>query len=303
MFFKIYEEILEKINQNRVSAEIAFQFLQNQRLSFTNQENYLLSNLKIEFNDSKFWYFLGKIYFNNYIRNKSKGIYLQNALYCFNKPFEKNKERGKTVICDSFQNPKDLFALEYEEYFDLFDEALDYLYVIYNTTVFYEGFTLPNIDPEKPELIERYEVVIRADYNDYISKNRELLIKRIKEKQLEIAVLNMLRKKQKIELKELSEKLNLNLPKLENIIEKLVIDKKLDGKIHNKLLTVKKITDKKEEIPIIFSENGQCAICRQNIEEQSLSCSNCSSKFHIDCFLKWIKTKETCPVCQKSMNY
>ncbi|MFX0133448.1 MAG: RING finger protein [Candidatus Hodarchaeota archaeon] len=236
------KEILEKINKDRISAELVHDIMQDKGWNFKKQEEYLISNLRIEFENPKFWFYLGMIFYENYELDKSREILLENALFCFNKPFEKNKNEGKTVFCESFDDPKDLFSLSYSEYIDFLNKSLDHLIVLYKTPCFFEGFLIPNITPKKPEIIERYEVIIRADYNELIEKREKIFDQQI----------------QKIQ--------------------------------------------KNQEKPSIFISNeGQCVICRKKIENKLLTCSNCTSKFHKKCFLNWIETNKSCPVCQKKL--
>ena len=238
----IIEGILKRINKDRIYAKLAYDIIQDKGWDFKKQEEYLISNLRIEFENPKFWYYLGLIFYENYELDKSREIFLENALFCFNKPFEKNKNQGKTILCDSFDDPRDLFSLSYSEYIEFLNESLEHLIILYKTPCFFEGFSLLDVIPKKPEVIERYEVVLRAEYNEFMEKQEQFL------------------------------------------------DQK-----------VQKIQKTQEKPSILLSNDGQCAICKNYIKEQSLKCSNCSSYFHKKCFLNWIKSYKSCPACQKKL--
>ena len=209
---------------------------------FYKQEEYLISTLKIEFKNPKFWFFLGMIFYENYEMDKAKDYFLKNALFCFNKPFEKNKNKGKTIYCELFDDPRDLFSLSYSEYLEFLNKSLDHLIIIYGTSCFFEGFALLDITPQKPELIERYEVIIRADYNELMEKKEELINQKIQ-----------------------------------------------------------KIQKNQEIASILISDEGLCVICRIEIKDKSLICSNCHAKFHKKCFISWLEINKSCPVCQQKL--
>ena len=299
----IMKEVLDKINRDRISAEHFYNNIEDKGWNFEGQEEYLISKVKIEFANPKFWYYFGKIFYEFFKKNKSQKNLLENALFCFNKPFEKNKKRGKTIICDSFQNPQDLFSLSYSEYLDFLNESLDYLFVIYKTPCFYEKFSIPGVIPKKPEVIERYEVIIRADYIDSVEKEKRLFVARLEKHRLIKELIKIFHKSKKITLSELAQKLNLKRTLLEDLLEELIINKKIEGKLKGELLTIKYIQEFEEESSIITSGKGLCSICKENIEERSIACSNCLSKFHKECFLNWIDTNNSCPVCQKKIDF
>ncbi|MHA1382465.1 MAG: RING finger domain-containing protein [Candidatus Helarchaeota archaeon] len=303
MKFNIMEGVLKKINRNRISPKLAYLNLHKSRWHFKKREEYLLQNLKIEFENPEFWYYLGIFFYDNYELNNLKPIFLENALFCFNKPFENNKNKGKTILCDSFQESKDLFSLTYSEYIDFLNMPLDYLIVIYKQPVFYEGFSLPNSSPTKPEIIERFEVIINADYNEQIEKNEKVLIQQIKDNEVKRKLLITLKRHKKIRIKDLAKILDYEQSFLEKVLEKLVFNNLIEGNIKGDLLYIKKIPEIKGKSTIYFSEKGECLICRKIITEKSLMCSNCFSKFHIKCFLNWIDTKQSCPLCQKKLEF
>lgn len=300
---KIMQMILKKINNDRIPAEIAYNTIKNKKLDFKNNEIFLTSNLKIEFENPEFWYFLGQISYQNYEFDKFNITFLENALYCFNVPFEKNKTLGKTIICDSFQNPKELFSLSYSEYLDFLNRSLDYLIVLYDASCYYEGFSLPNIHPKKPELIERFEVIIRADYNQFMENKEQLFTQQLKKYETEKEIIKLLKNYKKIKISELVEKLKLPHKYIEEIIKDLIFNKNIDGSFEDDLINIKKIKELQEKASISLSDKGQCAICYNNIEKESVFCSNCDSKFHILCFLNWITTNQSCPVCQKILDW
>ncbi|MHA1379334.1 MAG: RING finger domain-containing protein [Candidatus Helarchaeota archaeon] len=297
------DKILKKINLDRISAENVFEFLQNKQWDFQKQEEYLLTKLKIDFENPKFWYFLSLIFYENYMRNNTSSTLLENALYCFNKPFEQNKNKGEIILCDSFQNPKELFALEFSEYLDFLNDSIAYLMLIYKKPVFYKGFSLPNVNPTKPELIERFEIIIQADFNELIEKNEKTFVKQIKNNEFKLKVLSILKRNKKIKLNSLAERLNLDLSFIQEILKNLVIEKKIDCKIKNDQIIITKDSDFKESSFITLSDKGQCTICREIIEKKSIKCNFCSSKFHVRCFLKWIQTNKACPFCQKKLEF
>ena len=44
-----------------------------------------------------------------------------------------------------------------------------------------------------------------------------------------------------------------------------------------------------------------CRICLENYEyDDKVTITNCSHNFHSECLGKWIKTKGSCPLCQKN---
>ncbi len=297
----IMKEVLKQINKDRISSELIYNIIRDKGWDFKRKELYLISKLRIEFEDPEFWYYLGLFFFENYELDKSQDIFLENALYCFNKPFENNKNKGKTILCDAFDNPKDIFSLSYSEYIEFLNESLDHLIVIYNKPCFYEGFSLLEVIPKKPEIVERFEVIITAEYNELIQDKEKIFGERLRQIQFENKLYGILKIYKKIRLSELAKKLDCEQSYLEETLEKLVLEEKINGTIRNQFLTITKLPEDQEIIPIITIKEGQCAICREEIKEESLTCSNCSSKFHKSCFSKWIEKSELCPVCQKEL--
>lgn len=52
----------------------------------------------------------------------------------------------------------------------------------------------------------------------------------------------------------------------------------------------------------ILDENEKCAICMGEFEiGESLHTFYCSHKFHKECSTMWRKTKNSCPICSKSL--
>lgn len=48
------------------------------------------------------------------------------------------------------------------------------------------------------------------------------------------------------------------------------------------------------------NENEDCVICFENMinRHQKVSCQECKNKFHKACISKWLRKKDTCPLCR-----
>ena len=46
----------------------------------------------------------------------------------------------------------------------------------------------------------------------------------------------------------------------------------------------------------------ECIICTEKIINTSTKCKRCSNYFHDTCLLKWIKIKNSCPLCREEFN-
>ncbi len=69
--------------------------------------------------------------------------------------------------------------------------------------------------------------------------------------------------------------------------------------------TEKVILDvKKDLIKISTASKTKCSVCGKNIEifDEVTGCPICEAKAHKDHLTDWVKMKQTCPVCKKSLN-
>ena len=61
---------------------------------------------------------------------------------------------------------------------------------------------------------------------------------------------------------------------------------------------------KKDLIKISTASKTKCSVCGKNIEifDEVTGCPICEAKAHKDHLTDWVKMKQTCPVCKKSLN-
>jgi hypothetical protein len=61
---------------------------------------------------------------------------------------------------------------------------------------------------------------------------------------------------------------------------------------------------KKETIRVITSSKTKCAVCGKAIEifDEVIGCPLCETKAHKDHMIDWVRMKQSCPVCKKSLN-
>ena len=49
------------------------------------------------------------------------------------------------------------------------------------------------------------------------------------------------------------------------------------------------------------NEPKQCCMCIEDLTMENIVTTECDHQFCKDCFWKWIKTKNSCPFCRKSL--
>jgi hypothetical protein len=61
---------------------------------------------------------------------------------------------------------------------------------------------------------------------------------------------------------------------------------------------------KKDLIKISTASKTKCSVCGKNIEifDEVTGCPICEAKAHKDHLTDWVRMKQTCPVCKKSLN-
>ncbi|MFW9825252.1 MAG: hypothetical protein ACFFE4_20085 [Candidatus Thorarchaeota archaeon] len=61
---------------------------------------------------------------------------------------------------------------------------------------------------------------------------------------------------------------------------------------------------KKEVIKVSTVSKTKCSVCGKNIEifDEVTGCPICEAKAHKDHLTDWVRMKQTCPVCKKSLN-
>ncbi|MFW9895557.1 MAG: hypothetical protein ACFFD7_07125 [Candidatus Thorarchaeota archaeon] len=61
---------------------------------------------------------------------------------------------------------------------------------------------------------------------------------------------------------------------------------------------------KKDLIRVSTASKTKCSVCGKNIEifDEVTGCPICEAKAHKDHLTDWVRMKQTCPVCKKSLN-
>ncbi|MFX1455400.1 MAG: hypothetical protein ACFFDB_08495 [Promethearchaeota archaeon] len=61
---------------------------------------------------------------------------------------------------------------------------------------------------------------------------------------------------------------------------------------------------KKDLIKVSTASKTKCSVCGKNIEifDEVTGCPICEAKAHKDHLTDWVRMKQTCPVCKKSLN-
>jgi len=61
---------------------------------------------------------------------------------------------------------------------------------------------------------------------------------------------------------------------------------------------------KKETIKVSTASKSKCSVCGKDIEifDEILGCPICQAKSHREHLVDWIKMKNSCPVCKKTLN-
>lgn len=89
------------------------------------------------------------------------------------------------------------------------------------------------------------------------------------------------------------------------IIGKILGDKECLPRLeNNNIFTVKpQFTEKMKAVleapKKVRNKSDPCTICYENIGNTNRVCRTCSNQFHVECIVRWLKIKNTCPLCRQ----